>query len=284
LPEWIETILRSFFVVIILFTISKLLGKKKIGELGLFEFLSGIAIAGISTVVILGNEMFLKGAISIFIIFIVLLLIDVIAIKSKSFHDFVKGTSTTFIKDGKVLEDNLKKERYTADELFSALRQKNIFNIADVEYAQLEASGDLSVLPKKESIPVTPKDMKIPTANAKEPYTVIMDGQILDEDLGKTGKTRQWLNVELEKLGVLLENVYIGQVDSYGELTVDVYDDTLNIASPQERPLLMAMLKKSQADLELYSLSTDCDKAKEMYKRNGEKMKNLVKKLEPFLR
>lgn len=69
--------------------------------------------------------------------------------------------------------------------------------------------------------------MKVP--NEKEPQTVIMDGCILDDSLRCSGKSRGWLRTELEKLGLTLENVFIGQVDSYGELTVDIYDDKFEI-------------------------------------------------------
>jgi len=72
-------------------------------------------------------------------------------------------------------------------------------------------------------------------------------------------------------------------VDSYGELTVDLYDDQIKVPSPQTRPLLMAMIKKCQADLELFALETQSDKAKNMYNRNAKKLAELEKRLSPFL-
>ncbi|MCM3800533.1 DUF421 domain-containing protein, partial [Caldibacillus thermoamylovorans] len=80
---------------------------------------------------------------------------DFISLKSKRFRDFTEGKPTVFIKDGKIMEDNLKKERYTTDELLELLRKKNVFQVADVEFAVLEATGDLSVLLKKENQPLT---------------------------------------------------------------------------------------------------------------------------------
>ncbi|WBL13084.1 DUF421 domain-containing protein [Sutcliffiella sp. NC1] len=284
MPGWVEVLLKTFVVIVLFFAITKLVGKKKVGDLGLFEFLTSITIAGLSAFIIIADRPFIHGIISILLIGLVLFLIDLFALKSKKFHDFTKGNGTVLIKDGKILEDNLKKEKLTTDELLSSLRQKNIFKYADVEFAILEATGDVSVFPKKEMLPVTPKLLNIKVAEEKEPYTVIQDGKIVDDSLGKSGKNRQWLQTELDKLGVLLENVYVGQVDSYGELTIDLYDDTITVPSPQQRPLLLAMLKKCAADLEGFALATDNKEAKEMFEKNKNKLNNAIKKVESYLK
>ncbi len=141
------------------------------------------------------------------------------------------------------MEDNLKKERYTTDELLDLLRRKDVFQVSDVEFAVLEATGDLSVMLKKENQPLTAKDINLKVASIKEPQTIIMDGTIMDEPLATIGRSRAWLQTELEKLGVTIENVFLGQVNSYGELTIDLFDDKLQVAPPQERPLILSTLK-----------------------------------------
>ena len=165
--------------------------------------------------------------------------------KEQNSSRFFEGKSTVLIKDGKILEDNLKKEKYTSDELLELLRGKSAFSIAEVEFAVLEPSGELNVLLKKDSQPLTAKDIGLKVANEKEPQTVIMDGNVLDEPLSASGHNRAWLHSELEKLGVVIENVFLGQVDSYGQLTIDIYNDKLQMPSPQNKPLLLASLKMS---------------------------------------
>lgn len=130
---------------------------------------------------------------------------------------------------------------------------------------------------------MTPKDLNMKEPNEKEPQTVIMDGSILDEPLRSSGKNRAWLWTELEKLGLTLENVFIGQVDSYGELTVDVYDDKLQIPSTNQRPLLLATLKKTQVDLEIFSLQTNDENSKAMYQKNAKLVQQTIEKLTPYL-
>lgn len=100
-----------------------------------------------------------------------------------------------------------------------------------------------------------------------------MDGNVLDEPLSASGHNRAWLHSELEKLGVVIENVFLGQVDSYGQLTIDIYNDKLQMPSPQNKPLLLASLKKCHADLELFSLETKSKSASEMYSKTRNKSK-----------
>jgi uncharacterized membrane protein YcaP (DUF421 family) len=263
---------------------TKILGKKQISELSFFEYVSGITIGSIAGEAITGLEknMF-QGMTAIIIFSLATLFADILALKSKSFRDFIEGRGTVFIKDGKVLEENLKKEKYSIDELSALLRQKDIYRVADVEFAVLEPRGTLSALLKKENRPLTPKDLQMKVPTEKEPQTVIMDGSILNESLRSAGKSRGWLETELEKLELTLDNVFIGQVDSYGELTVDIYDDKIQVPSPTQRPLLLASLKKAQADLEIFSLETEDEASKAMYKKNANLVQETIDKLTPYL-
>jgi len=284
MPSWIDIVIRSFVFLILLFFMTKILGKKQISELSFFEYVSGITIGSIAGEAITGLEknMF-QGMTAIIIFSLATLFADILALKSKSFRDFIEGRGTVFIKDGKVLEENLKKEKYSIDELSALLRQKDIYRVADVEFAVLEPRGTLSALLKKENRPLTPKDLQMKVPTEKEPQTVIMDGSILNESLRSAGKSRGWLETELEKLELTIDNVFIGQVDSYGELTVDIYDDKIQVPSPTQRPLLLASLKKAQADLEIFSLETEDEASKAMYKKNANLVQETIDKLTPYL-
>ena len=83
-------------------------------------------------------------------------------------------------------------------------------------------------------------------------------------------------NTELEKQGVTLDNVYVGQVDGYGQLYVDLYDDKIKIPQPQEKPLLLATLKKCQADLEMFALSTENVTNKQVYTTCSEQLQLVI--------
>ena len=110
-----------------------------------------------------------------------------------------------------------------------------------------------------------------------------MDGKILDEPLATIGLNREWLNTELEKIGVTVENVFLAQVDGYGQLYVDLYDDQLQVPAPSNLALLWANLKKIQADIELFALSTNHQSAKRMYQHAAQTLQHHLGELEPLL-
>ncbi|MED3822686.1 DUF421 domain-containing protein [Priestia flexa] len=285
MPDWLIVVLRSLLFLVVLFAITKWLGKKQIAELSFFEYVTGMTIGNIGAEMAMGiDKSIAHGILSIVIFAVVPFLAGIISLKNKHFRDFMEGKGTVFIKDGKIMEDNLKKEKYTIDELLGLLRKQSVYQAADVEFAVLEPTGDLNVLLKKENQPLTAKDLGIAVAPSKEPQTVIMDGEILDEPLATIGQSRRWLHTELEKLGVTIENVFLGQVDSYGQLTVDLFDDKLQVPSPQEKPLLLSTMKKCQADLELFALGTEVEKAKHMYSQNSQKLQEAIDKVTPLLR
>lgn len=284
MAESVIIILRAFIFFGILFFMTKIVGKKQISQLTFFEYVSGITVGSIAAEVIMGldNNIF-HGIYALAVFGVVTIFVDYTSLKSKKFRNLIEGTGTVFIQDGKIQEENLKKERYSTDELATLLRRQNVFKVADVEFAVLEPTGDLSVLLKKENQPITSKDLHLKLANEKEPQTVIMDGEILNDPLARSGKNRGWLYLELEKLNVTLENVFFGQIDAYGELTVDLYDDKIQVPTSQERPLVMAMLKKCQADLESFALATDSETAKKMYTKNSRRVAEAIEKLKPYL-
>ncbi|PLS09607.1 DUF421 domain-containing protein [Neobacillus cucumis] len=285
MPDWIEVALRALLYIAVLFLMTKFLGSKQISQLSFFEYISGITIGSVAAEVITGVDAKIMHGIIVLIIFgVVTFGVDVLSLKSKKFRDIAEGKSTVFIKDGKVMEDSLKKKFYSIDDLNTLLRKKNVFKMADVEFAVLEPNGELNVLLKKENQPITLKDLDIKAGNEKAPQTVIMDGKIINNALTEANKNQQWLDTELGKLGVMLDNVFMAQVDSYGQLTIDVYDDKLKIPSPQQKPLLMSSLKKCQADLESFSLQTDSEEAKKLYTENAEKLQNAIELLTPYLK
>ncbi|PLT33507.1 DUF421 domain-containing protein [Bacillus sp. V5-8f] len=280
MPEWVNVVLRAVFFLIVLFLITKLLGKKQISQLSFFEYVNGITIGSIGAEMVTGLEhRILIGVLAIVTFAAVPFAVGFISLKNRPFRNFVEGKGSIFIKDGKIMEDNLRKERYTTDELLELLRKRNVFQVSDVEFAVLEPTGDLNVLLKKENQPITAKDLKLTVAPVKEPQTVIMDGELLEEPMFSTGRSTEWLYNELEKQGVTLEDVFLGQINSFGELSVDLFDDQLQVSSSHERSLLYATMKKCQADLELFALKTKDKDAKDSFEESSKKLQEAINKI-----
>jgi len=285
MPVWLEVAIRSISIIIGLFIITRILGKKPLSKLSFFEYIVGITVGDIAGTMSMDLSISLEeGITSILIWSLFPVLTSRISLRNKKFRDFVEGNSTLFIKNGKILEENLKREKYTVDELLEQLRKKDVFRVADVEFAVLEPNGDLNVLLKREKQPLTVGDVFPNPPSEKEPQTVIMDGMILDEPLATMGLNRGWLKQQLDKQGVAVENVFLAQIDSYGQLTIDLYDDKIQIPEPQEKKLLLAAIKKVQADFELFALQTEAKEAKALYEANAKKMQALLQKVAPFLK
>jgi hypothetical protein len=181
------------------------------------------------------------------------------------------------------MEENLMDVRFTGEELLRDLRSKNIFNLTDVEFAVMESSGEINALLKSDRKPITPHDLQRKVAPLSESQTVILDGTILDEPLSTKGLNREWLKVQLSNSGVSLDNVFIGQVDSSGDLFMDLFDDSIQLPQPKVKEMLHASISKVQADCLSFLLETEDLKAKEMYSKNAKKLKEMMDKLEPYL-
>lgn len=284
MKTWLVILFKStglFFLTLILV---KIMGKKYTSKMTPFNFINYAVIAVLVSLVsvnIISNWAFGIVALAVWIVLPVLL--DYLSMKSKIVYDLINGKETILVKEGKVMEDNLTQVRFSGEDLLREMRSKNVFNLADVEFAVMESTGDLNVVLKSDKKPVTPHDLGIKVSPQTAPQTVILDGNVINESLSNMGFNQGWLNAQLENIGVTLDNVFIGQVDSSGELYVDLFDDMIEIPQSNVKELLYANIEKAQADLMSYALETDNQKAKAMYTNNANKLKNVMEKLKPYL-
>jgi uncharacterized membrane protein YcaP (DUF421 family) len=285
MPDWLEIILRTLFAVFALFLMTKLLGKRQISQLSFFEYITGITIGSLAAYISLDMEAeWYLGVISLAVWVLVSVGIEFLQLKSKIARNLIDGKGTILIKEGKVLEDNLKKERLSSEDLLEQLRKRNVFKAADVEFAVMETSGEVNVLVKKEHQPLTSAHLGMKPLSEQEPHSVIMDGRMMDEQLAAIGMNRTWVHTELEKLGIAVEQVYLAQVDSYGQLYVDLYDDKIKAQEPQTRVPLLTQLKNCEAGLARFALSATDHQAKQLYKRCSQDLQAIISDVQPLLR
>jgi uncharacterized membrane protein YcaP (DUF421 family) len=284
MQDWINILVRSAGLFFIVLVIVRIIGKRHPSRITPFFYVvySVISlIAALISVNIIRNVVF--GLIALGVWAALPVILDYLALKSKVIHDLVNGKEAVLIKQGKIMEENLNRARLTGEELLRELRAKNVFNLSDVEFAILETTGEINVLLKSDKLPVTPRHLERKVAPLSEPQTVIADGNILDEPLANIGLNRQWVMTELEKAGVAIENVFLGQVDSCGELYLDLFDDAVQLPQAKVKELLYAALEKCQADLTAFSLETQNEQAKAMYQKNADALKKVLENLRPYL-
>jgi len=283
MQEPLDIIIRSLALFFLVWVSTRLIGKRTISRVKPLNFMSYIVLAIVATLMSLNLVNLISGFIVLLTWLVLPIALDFLSIKSQVIHQLINGKETVLIKHGKIMEENLIQLRMTGEDLLSELRSKNIFNLTDVEFAVMETNGELNAYLKSDKKPVSAHDLGEKVAPQAEPQTVLMDGNILHEPLFSLGLNQDWLKVELEKMGVALENVFLAQVDSSGDLFLDLFDDAVEIPQPKVKELLYASLQKVQADLSAFSLQTDNKNAKGMYLRDSQKLEILLDKLRPYL-
>ena len=284
MDTWLKLLFNSIILFFVSLVITRFMKKKGVSNSTPLDFISYAAIAIIVTLISLDliDNIYL-GLIPLAIWALMPIILDYASMKSKWVYNVLNGKERVLIKNGKVMEDNLSKERITGQEFLQELRSKKAFNLADVEFAVMETTGDINVSLKADKKPVTSYDLGNKVAPKSETQTVILDGNMLNEGLTNIGLNQGWLKTELENKGVDLENVFIGQVDSSGDLYLDLFDDMIQVPKAQVKEMLYASIEKSQADLMSFSLETENKVAKAMYLKDSEKLKKVMEKLEPYL-
>ncbi len=206
----IITFIRVVIIYIIVLFAMRLMGKREIGQLQPFELAIAIMIADLAAVPMadLGLPI-TSGIIPIFALLVMHLLISYINMKSIFARQVICGKPKILIFRGKIDEKALKKEGVTINELQERLRGENIFNIADVEYAILETSGQISVVQKPDKRTTIPADFNILPKYEGIPYDLVIDGKIMTDNLKAIGKDYNWLKKQVKKFGINPEQALI---------------------------------------------------------------------------
>ena len=174
------------------------MGRKQISQLTFFDYVVGITIGSIAGVAAIDKSIKITdGIISIAIWTILTIIISEITFKNITLRLLIDSEPLLIIDNGKVIYKNMKKARYNMGDLLMQLRDKDIFNITEVETAILEPDGKLSILRKPEFAMITTKDMQIPNPKVGMMVDLILDGNILSSHLFQIHKDEQWLISEI---------------------------------------------------------------------------------------
>ena len=209
--------IRSILLYIIVLIVMRLMGKREIGQLQPFELAISIMIADLASTPMADTGIPLtNGIIPILALLVMHLVISILNIKSIKARQILCGKPSILIYRGKINEKNLKKERFTVNELEERLRGNNIVNIGDVEYAILETSGQITVIQKPNKRTTIPEDFGIEPEYEGIAYDLIVDGKVMYENLKILKKDYDWLKKEVNKFGILPEQALLVTIDGKG--------------------------------------------------------------------
>lgn len=190
--EYILISLRAIFLFVFLLFILRLMGKREIGELGILDMVVIIMIGDLAVVAIGDTQKpIIHSLLPIVAIALIQIILSMLSLRSQTFRVVVEGKPTIIISKGKIDEKAMKKQRYNFDDLLTQLREQNIINIADVEFAILEQSGQLSVIEKKD----------VRSNETISPFPLVIDGVPQEDSLSLINKDLSWLRQELKKKG-----------------------------------------------------------------------------------
>lgn len=208
------TFVRSIVLYIVVLIVMRLMGKREIGQLQPFELAISIMIADLASIPMteIGIPIS-RGIIPILGLLVMHLIISVINLKSLKAREVICGKPTILVYRGKIMEDELKKERFTINELEERLRGNNVFNLGDVEYAILETSGQVSVIQKPNKRTTIPEDFNITPEYEGIPYDLVVDGKVMEQNLKKIGKNYEWLKAQVGKFNMKPEEALIVTFD-----------------------------------------------------------------------
>ncbi len=208
------TFFRAIVLYILVLIVMRLMGKREIGQLQPFELAISIMIADLAAVPMAETGVpITNGIMPILGLLVMHLLISILNMKSTRAREIICGKPSILIFRGKIDQKVLKKERFTVNELEERLRDNNIFNIGDVEYAILETSGQVTVIPKPNKRAATPEDFNLEPKYEGIPYDLVVDGKVMYENLKKIGKNYIWLQKQTEKFGIKPEEALIVTID-----------------------------------------------------------------------
>ncbi len=213
----ISTVLRSVAVYCLALLLARLIGRKLISQMTFFDFIVGISMGSIVANAMIGKEASTLSSV-IALITMSMLTIGIAYVHMKSFkaRKIMNSEPTTIVHNGIIIEENMKNIRLTINELMMKLREKNAFNLADIEFAIMETDGQLSVLSKADKRPVTPEQMNIKVNSTGLMKDIIIDGVLMEENLKGTELDKSWVISQLKRQDIkdIYEVFYAGMDES----------------------------------------------------------------------
>ncbi|ACL76429.1 YetF domain-containing protein [Ruminiclostridium cellulolyticum] len=212
--------IRTLILYIVVITAMRIMGKRQIGQLQPFELAVAIMISELASIPMQNTGIpLVNGIIPILTMLAAQILISFISLKSTRARTIICGRPSVLISGGRIMEQVFRKELYTLNDLLEQLRSKDIYNIADVEYAILETSGQLSVIPKAGKAKVIREDLNLSGKYEAPAVEIIIDGDLIEKNLKLAKFSKSKLESELKKLNIQsTKDVFFACVGSDGQL------------------------------------------------------------------
>ena len=215
-----RTLVLYFIVVLSM----RIMGKRQIGEMQPSELVIAIMISDLASVPMQSIDIpLIAGVVPVLTLIVTEIIMSYAGLKNRFIRKIITGEPSIIIYNGHVNEKELRRLRFNLNDLQEQLRISNTPNIADVEVAVLETNGQLSIIPKKEARTVTVRDLKIKDAQKEQiPCMLISDGEIIETEIKRSQKSKEWLYKELKKKNTKVKDVFIASYDKNDGLLIQL--------------------------------------------------------------
>jgi uncharacterized membrane protein YcaP (DUF421 family) len=186
-----------------LFVFNQVLGKAHFSKLTPFEFVAILVLGDL-----VGNAVYQPDVTAAQIVYgiliwgLIIYAIGRLTLKSKKMRTLFEGEPSIVIRRGHLQYDVMRRNMLDLDQLLSMLRQQGYFSLREIEYAVLETNGMISVLPKRPYGPPTRADLGLHGVGGRVPITLILDGRLQSDNLGKASLSESWLKQQLADRGI----------------------------------------------------------------------------------
>ena len=215
----ITALLRTVILYFLIMTGLRLMGRRQIGELEPSELVLTMMISDLATVPMQDFGIpLLAGVIPILTLLSLSMLLSQLSLLSLRFRELMCGTPSILIRNGKLQQDAMRKNRYTLDELLEQLRGQGYVSVDEVRWAVLENSGQLSILPWARQRPPTAEELGLTPEEDELPFILINDGRIVRRNLARSGRNEAWLQKELRRTGHSAGEIFLLTVDGSGKV------------------------------------------------------------------
>ena len=211
---------RTLILYGLVLLVMRLMGKRQIGQLQPFELVVTIMIAELASVPMQNRDLPLSsGIVPIVTLLAAQVILSLLILRSQWARRIICGTPSILVRNGQLAQKELARLRVNLNDLLEQLRVKNVPNLEDVEFAILETTGSLSVIPKSQKRPLNPADLNLSTEYEGLPLDLIVDGRVNQENLALAGLDAAWLRQQLDRLGLTgPEAVFFASLDAQGHL------------------------------------------------------------------
>jgi uncharacterized membrane protein YcaP (DUF421 family) len=230
------SIVRTLVSYIILMVATYWLGKHVNAHKNYYNFALSISIGSFIANMAFDVDLKFFPMLSAFLtLMVIYFIMAIVSAKSRHFRKWLSGHPIVIIENGMLLDVNMKKVKYSIDYLNQQLREQGIFDIFEVEYALLEASGNISVLRKTQYQHVNKKDLNLGDPEQKNdlPVELIMDGTIIEKNFNGY-YSKQWLDKELKIKNLQINEIQYAVIGTNGSLFIDLYKDQLTSPADME--------------------------------------------------